>query len=101
MSRSPWNWLPAVLLAGAVGAWLIRDDTQPVRADAAQAAPSNWEYQTASVDLSALTTKLGELGKQGWEVINIISIDTMVDQTPDGKTHILTQRVEVTSRKPR
>jgi hypothetical protein len=67
----------------------------------ALAAPeaSVWEYQTGSVDLGSLTPRLTELGKDGWEVINVISIDTMIDQTPDGKTHILTQRVEVTSRR--
>lgn len=101
MSPSLFRWFLGCVVAGVAAAYALRVDTASRPVHAAANAPAGWEYQTASVDLSALTTTLGELGKAGWEVINIISIDTMVDQTPDGKTHILTQRVEVTSRKAR
>lgn len=101
MSRRSLSWLSVALLAGVVGLHCARLDVHTGQAQAAAAANTGWEYQTASIDLGSLTPKLIELSRDGWEVINIISVDTMIDQTPDGKTHILTQRVEVTSRKPK
>jgi hypothetical protein len=99
MSRFRFRLLLIVLFALALAAG-YRMIGAPTPALAAPEA-AGWEYQTGSVDLGSLTPRLMELGKEGWEVINIISIDTMIDQTPDGKTHILTQRVEVTSRRPK
>jgi hypothetical protein len=99
MARLLWSWWPLMLLAGVLSPLVVRFDSGLVRAQTV--AIAGWEYQTASVELGSLTPKLLELGRDGWEVFNIISIDTMVDQTPDGKTHILTQRVEVTAKKPK
>ena len=102
MSRSMKSGLAAAIACSVFGLLLLRTEVHSVQVQAATAAAlSGWDYQTASVDLASLTPKLMELSKDGWEVINIISIDTMIDQTPDGKAHILTQRVEVTSRRPK
>lgn len=96
MTRSQFPWLVLCLAALAVLAGYRLLGT-PAAIAAPQ--PSGWEYQTASVDLGSLTPKLTELSRDGWEVFNVISVDTLIDQTPDGKTHILTQRVEVTAKR--
>ncbi len=96
MTRSQFPWLVLCLAALAVLAGYRLFGT-PTAIAAPQ--PAGWEYQTASVDLGSLTPKLTELSRDGWEVFNVISVDTLIDQTPDGKTHILTQRVEVTAKR--
>lgn len=97
MNRSSFRALTLILFGLAVVAG-YRLIAVPMPSIATEAS-AGWDYQTASVDLGSLTPKLMELSKDGWEVINIITIDTLIDQTPDGKTHILTQRVEVTARR--
>jgi len=87
------------VLAGMVVTAGYRLVSVPAPLRAATATTPGWDYQTASVDLGSLTPKLMELSKDGWEVVSIISIDTLIDQQPDGKTHIVTQRVEVTARR--
>lgn len=101
MSRQCLSWMPVALFAGVLSLVVMRAELHTAPAHAAVAANAGWDYQTSSVDLGSLTPKLIELGKDGWDVINIISIDTLIDQTPDGKTHILTQRVEVTAKRPK
>lgn len=97
----PWqSWLPACALAGIAGFTLIRSEMQPRPAHAAAGA-AGWDYQTASVELGSLSTKLTEFGRDGWEVFSIVNTDATVDNGADGKPHVINLRVEVTAKRPK
>jgi hypothetical protein len=98
VSRRNLYYAPVLLVVGVLGLAFFRTEKHAVQAQTATAAAS-WEYQTSSIELGSLTTKLTELSRDGWDVFNVIAVDTMINQTPDGKTHILTQRVEVTAKR--
>ncbi len=99
MSKSRSRLLPGLLLVLCMVAAYRMTTVVPQPIVAAAQVEPQWEYQTASVELGSLTPKLIELANNHWDVVNIISTDTLIDQQPDGKTHIVTQRVEVTSRR--
>ncbi len=100
MPQRSWSWFAAVLFVGILGLLGTRSEVHTVRANAA-AANAGWEYQTASVELGSLSTKLNDLGKDSWDVVMIIPTDSVVDNGPDGKPHVLVQRVEVTAKRPK
>lgn len=72
---------------------------------AAQATPAPegivWEYNTVSLEPASMQAKLTELGLDGWEVFAIVNSDLVLDQTNDSRPHLVTQRVEVTSKRAR
>jgi len=75
---------------------------QPVSAEAN--APTEgvvWEYNTVSLEPASMQAKLTELGADGWEVFAIVNSDLVLDQTNDSRPHLITQRVEITSKRPR
>lgn len=99
--RTRFRLLLTVLAAFVAGlGMLLMNTPRPARA-AAVAATTNWEYQTASVDAASLATKLIECGRDGWEVFAIVSTDAIVENAPDGKPHVTTQRFEVTAKRPK
>jgi hypothetical protein len=100
MSRSWPSWLSVAALAAAVGLMAARSERQDARAYAAAGA-AGWEYQTASVELASLATKLTEFGRDGWEVFSLMHTDGVVDTGADGKPHIVYLRAEVTAKRPK
>lgn len=103
MSRSVRAWLAAAALAvvmGTLSSTAFRSDRHAAQAHAA-AAVAGWEYQTASVELASLATKLTEFGRDGWEVFSLMHTDGVVETGADGKPHITYTRVEVTAKRPK
>lgn len=100
MSRSWPSWLSVLALAAAVCFVAIRSERQEAQVHAA-AAVAGWEYQTSSVELASLATKLTEFGRDGWEVFSLMHTDGIVDTGADGKPHITYTRVEVTAKRPK
>lgn len=69
-------------------------------ADVKDAAGGKWEYVTGSIETGSLQARLTELGNDGWEVFSIERVDSVVDQTADGKTHLTSEKLEVTAKRP-
>lgn len=69
-------------------------------ADVAATTAVKWEYVTGAVEPGALQARLTELGKDGWDVFSIERIDSTVDQTADGKTHLVSEKLEVSAKRP-
>ena len=61
--------------------------------------PLKWEYTTATVEAGGLQAHLSDLGKMSWEVFSIVEVGTLIDQTPDGKTHLFSEKYEVTGKR--
>lgn len=91
-------------VAGVSVGWLLFSMTASPYV-AAQATPAGegtvWEYNTVSLEPASMQAKLTELGADGWEVFAIVNSDLVLDQTNDSRPHLITQRVEVTSKRPR
>lgn len=91
-------------VAGLGVGWLLLSTTMNQHV-AAQATPAPegiiWEYNTVSLEPSSMQAKLTELGADGWEVFAIVNSDLVLDQTNDSRPHLITQRVEVTSKRAR
>lgn len=91
-------------VAGLGVGWLLLSSSANQRV-AAQATPAGdgriWEYNTVSIEPASMQAKLTELGADGWEVFAIVNSDLVLDQTNDSRPHLITQRVEVTSKRPR
>lgn len=62
--------------------------------------PVKWEYTTATVEAGSLHAHLSDLGKMSWEVFSVVEVGTLIDQTPDGKTHLVSEKYEVTGKRP-
>src|SRR5262249_2627336 len=84
----------------AVGYFLFgwRTDSTPIATTAhaqtsVASAAAVWEYSTSSIDVPSLQAKLTVMGVDGWEVISVTATDALVDTGPDGKMHVLSQRV--------
>lgn len=90
-------------VAGLGVGWVILSTTN--QHVAAQATPVGegiiWEYNTVSLEPASMQAKLTELGLDGWEVFAIVNSDLALDQTNDSRPHLITQRVEVTSKRAR
>jgi len=90
------------LVIGAVLVWIAPsgDWARPVTAQTgAPAAAVEWEYNSQSIDVASIQSKLTELGTAGWEVFAVTSTDGVVDNAGDGKPHVVTQRFEVTAKR--
>ncbi len=89
---------------GAALVWIARpgDWVRPVTAQTGAAvAVVEWEYNSQSVEAASVQTKLNELGSTGWEVFSVSSSDRVVDNAGDGKPHIITERFEVSAKRPK
>jgi hypothetical protein len=64
-------------------------------------SPAQWEYSSVSIDVVSLQPKLTAMGVDGWEVISIAPIDSVVDTGNDGKMHVTATRFEVTAKRKR
>jgi hypothetical protein len=106
-SKEPVMSRAVRLLIGslAVGAVLmvVGLNTRGVREAAAQvpAARTQWEYQSASIEIGALGPKLNEWGNDGWEVTSVVSTETALDTQDSEKPRLHCQRVEVVAKRPR
>lgn len=92
------------LVVGAALVWIARpgDWVRPVTAQTGTAAAVvEWEYNSQNVEAASVQTKLNELGSAGWEVFSVSSTDAVVDTAGDGKPHVLTQRFEVSAKRPK
>ncbi|MEK6262234.1 MAG: hypothetical protein AABP62_26855 [Planctomycetota bacterium] len=92
------------LVIGAALVWIARpgDWVRPVTAQTGvPATVVEWEYNSQSVDAASIQTKLTELGTAGWEVFSVASTDGVVDNAGDGKPHVVTQRFEVSAKRPK
>jgi hypothetical protein len=99
MTRIQHSYWIGLCLAAIAGLFVARGE--PQHKAFAAAAPAGWEYQTASVELGSLGTKLTEFGRDGWEVFSIAHSDAIVDTGADGKPHVTYVRVEVTAKRPK
>lgn len=93
--------IPSLCVACALAVGLLLVASRPALSfpDDAQAAP-RWEYTTENVDAGGLLVKLQELSGQGWEVFSVGQFAQEIEQRADGKTRLLVERFQVTSRRP-
>lgn len=97
-SRVPMFCLLTVA-AVAIAGWLGHPAASG-GADPNGTAGGKWEYVTGSIEPGSLQARLTELGNDGWEVFSIARVDSVVDQTADGKTHLVSEKLEVTAKRP-
>lgn len=93
------------LMVGAALVWVAQPGDWARLATAqtgTAAAVVEWEYNSQSVEAASIQTKLVELGSGGWEVFSVTSTDGMVESPgADGKPHVISQRFEVTAKRPK
>ncbi len=92
------------LVIGAALVWIARpgDWVRPATAQmGATAAVVEWEYTSQNVDAASVQTKLNEIGSAGWEAFSVSSTDATVDTAGDGKPHVVTQRMEISAKRPK
>ena len=92
------------LVIGAALVWIARpgDWVRPVTAQTGSpAAVVELEYNSQSAEAASVQTKLNELGTAGWEAFSVTITDSIVDTGGDGKPHVVTQRFEVSAKRPK
>ena len=91
---------PVICLLGvsllAMGVLIARD---AYSFPESKTAPVKWEYNTATVDTTALQAKLEELGNDGWEVFSIERSRQFIEQDAANKTRLVADQFQVTSRR--
>ncbi|MDZ4687641.1 MAG: hypothetical protein SH850_21430 [Planctomycetaceae bacterium] len=98
MSRDLRNFV----LAGVCGAALVIGwQSWPFAREAqAVAKPAGFQYRSVGADFLALGATLTDLGNDGWQVIDVVHTDQLVETGGDGVTHLIARRVEVIVQKP-
>jgi hypothetical protein len=89
----------SLTVALAVGLALLAN-RPAVSFQAADGAPTRWEYNTVTVEAASLQAKLGELATDGWEVFSLDDYESKVEGGDNNQPRLTVEKYQVTAKRP-
>lgn len=100
MSRSLHNASLGLLLVAMLAAMIHVGMSRTEAQAPAPSAAKGWDYRTEEVDLVVLQATLVTLGREGWDVAEVLHVDQTVGNDADGQAHLRAGRVVIVVKRP-
>ncbi len=100
MSRSLRTASLGLLIVAMLGALIHVGMSRSEAQAPSTSAAKGWDYRTEEVDLAILQATLVTLGRDGWDVAEVLHVNQTVGNDADGQAHLRAGRVMIVAKRP-